>query len=323
MRANPQSPFDFNLFSLSFPAMCLRCLSTPPAISFGSRISKERSWSVDPPGSYHFDALRRWLDTKIRDWKIRRRAVGSGRNVQHEETDDHGDRHTSWSYFDPEADDYETSCMQHLNARYSSWDELSKSQKQEEWHEECVKALTREQDRHRDTRDRMERLERDVQSLQAELNARNNNEHRSMSIPLSPRTALETLKPSPEPALWDYDALITKWRTCIQHERSQQHPLPHPSTPWSAPAPDVAQTPSYANGNLAKSGPRAGFDNHLNLGTDGVNEEQDLADAPGEEDDMAVDDVDAGQRFLDPELREEVNGDQDLAMTNGSPQGEG
>ena len=259
----------------------------------------------------------------MRDWKIRRRALGLGRSVQPEETDGHEDQHTSWSYFDREADDYETSCMQHLNARYNSWGELSMLQKQEKWHEECVNALTHEQDRHRDTRDRMERLERDVQGLQAELNAQNSNEHRSMGIPLSPRTALETLKPSPESALWDYDALIAKWRARIQHERSQQHPLPHPSTPWSAPAPDAAQTPSYANGNLAESGRSATFDNQLSLGTDGVNDDQDLADAPGEEDDMAVDDVDAGQGFLDPELREEVNGDQDLAMANGNPQGEG
>ena len=323
MRANPQSPFDFNLFSLSFPAMCLRCLSTPPAISFGSRISKERSWSVDPPGSYHFDALGRWLDTKMRDWKIRRRALGLGRNIENENTDGHEDQHTSWSYFDPEAEDYETSCMQHLKARYNSWDELSRLQKQEEWHEECVKALTHEQDRHRDTRDRMERLERDVQSLQAELNAQNSNEHRSMSLPLSPRTALQTLKPSPESALWDYDALIAKWRTRIQRERSQQHPLPHPSTPWSAPAPDVAQSALYTNGIPTKSGRRATFDNRLSLGTDGVSEDQELVDAPGEEDDMAVDDVDASQGFLDPELREEVNVDQDLAMANGNPQGEG
>ena len=322
MRANPQSPFDFNLFSLSFPAMCLRCLSAPPAISFGSRISKERSWSVDPPGSYQFDALRRWLDTRIRDWKIRRRALGLGRSVQPEKSDGHEDQHTSWSYFDPDADDYETSCIQHLATRYSTWDESSKLQKQEEWHEECVKALTHEQDRHRDTRDRMERLERDVQSLQAELSAQNNNEHRSMSLPLSSRTALEILKPSPESALWDYEALIAKWMVRIQRERSQQHSLPHPSTPWSASAPGVAQTPSYVNGDVAESGRRTTFDNRLSLGTDGVNEDQDLADAPGEEDDMAVDDVDAGQGFLDPDLRE-VNGDQDLGMANGNPQGEG
>ena len=274
----------------------------------------------------------------MRDWKIRRRSLGLGRNVRPEETDGHEDQHTSWSYFDPEANDYENSCMQHLNARYNSWDELSKLQKQEEWHEECVKALTHEQDRHRDTRDRMERLERDVQSLQAELNAQNNNNehHRSMSLPLSPPTTLETLKLSSESALWDYDALIAKWRTRIQHERSQQHPLPHPSsaTHWSAQAAEAAgSSPSSyhtTNGLVAKSGGRSSgrappFDQgRLSLGTDGVGEDQELVDAPGEEDDMAVDDVEAGHHgFLDPELREEANDDQDLAMANGNPQGEG
>lgn len=236
----------------------------------------------------------------------------------------HEDQDSPWSHSDPDADYYEANCMKHIHASYNVWEEFSKEQKQEEWHKECVSALTQEQDRHRDTRDRMERLEREVHSLQAEINAQNDPEQSSASLLLSPQTARETLNHGPDSAMWDYDALITKWRTRIQQERSQQHPLPGPPTPWSAPTPDVTQTPSFTNGNHpSKFEHRSSINDHGNHRTDDVDEDEDLVDAPGEEDDMAVDVADAGHGLLDPKLRQRVNGHQDSAMANGSPQGKG
>ena len=325
MRAHPQSPFEFNLFSLSFPAMCLQCLSAPPALSFGSTISKERSWSVEPPGSYHLDALGRWLDTKMRDWRIsRQRNFRLGIIKGHEGANGREDQGSPWSHSDPDADYYEANCMKHIHASYNTWENLSKEQKQEEWHKECVSALTQEQDKHRETRGRMERLEREVQSLQAELNAQNNPEQGSVSVPLSPQTARETLNHGPESAMWDYDALITKWRTRIQQERSQQHPLPGPPTPWSAPTPDIAQTPSYSNGSHpSKFEHRPSINDYGNHVTNGVGDDEDLVDAPGEEDDMVVDTADAGHGLLDPKLRQRENGHEDSAIAHGNPQGKG
>lgn len=314
MRAHPQSPFDFNLFGLSFPAMCLSCLSAPPAISFGSRISKERPWSIEPPSSYHLEALRRWLDSKMRDWRIRRRALG--RPADHHEVNGHDSLDSPWSHSDPEADEHEAACTKHINASYSSWDILSKERKKEQWHEECVNALTHEQECHRDTRDRLERLENQVQSLRAELNARENHDYAPTNLPLSPNTALETLKVGPELAMWDYDALITKWRTRIEHERSRQLPLPCLPMPWSAPTPDNAKISLFTNGanHSTKPEQRASFGQRTSHGTNGADEDEDLVDAPGEDDDSAL---------LDPNLRGKLNGHQELVMGTGSPQGKG
>lgn len=319
MRAHPQSPFDFNLFSLSFPAMCLRCLSTPPQLSFGATFSKQRSWSVDPPTFYHCEALRRWLDTKLRDWRIRRKALGIVRPTEYT-TNGHGDGTPIWSLLDPEADEHEEACTKHLNDAFQSWQNLSELQKHERWHSECVTALTHEQDRHRETRDRMERLEREVQNLQTELNERTHNQNPS-TIPLSQQAALQTFDSASDLAAWDYDKLITRWRTRIQNERSQQYPLPAPPTPnTSVPTPDLAHSPTYTNGigtyhqQQRQRPPREGAKNGLN----GVDEDEDLVDAPGEDDtEPLFSDGDA----LDPKLSEKPTESQDIVMTNSMNRG--
>ena len=258
----------------------------------------------------------------MRDWRIRRRALGLGRPVDQNGTNGHDRLESPWSHSDPEADEHEAACTKHIDASYSSWDDLSRERKKEQWHEECVNALTHEQQCHRDTRDRMERLENQVQTLRAEVNARENHDYASMNLPLSPNTALETLKVGPELAMWDYDALITKWRTRIEHERSRQLPLPCPPTPWSAPTPVNGQILSLANGanHLTKPEQRATFDQRTSHDTNGPDEDEDLADAPGEADDTAVE---MDQGLLDPNLREKTNGHQDVVMGNGSPQGKG
>ena len=314
MRAHPQSPFDFNLFNLSFPAMCLRCLSAPPSLSFGSTFSRERSWSIDPPTSYHLEALRRWLAIKLRDWRIRRKALGLARAADHETTNGHADEAPAWSMFDPEADEHEAACTQHLNDAFQSWQNLSELQKHERWHSECVTALTHEQDRHRETRDRMERLEREVQSLQAELNERNFNEAPS-TFPLSHQTALQTFDSATDLAAWDYDKLITKWRTRIQLDRAQQHPLPAPPTPKAAPNLNPTHSPSYTNSSTSayqQLQQQLRVEQKKNeLGE--LDEDEDLVDAPGEEDDTEP--VPLMHRDpLDPNLREKPNENQDTIM---------
>ena len=310
MRAHPQSPFDFNLFNLSFPAMCLRCLSTPPTLSFGSTFSRERSWSIDPPTMYHLEALRRWLDNKLRDWRIRRKALGLVRDADQGASNGHDDQAPRWSMYDPEADEYETRCIKHLDDAFQDWQNRPELEKHELWHSECVTALTQEQDRHRETRNRMERLEREVQSLQAELNERNFNEAPS-TFPLSQQAALQTFDSATDLAAWDYDKLITKWRTRIQTERAQQHPLPAPPTP------DLPRSSSYANnaGMFHQLQPPLPTE-HRKSEVNGLDEDEDLVDAPGEEDDTEPVSL-MHREVLDPNLSEQANKPQDAMMGNG------
>ena len=316
MRAHPQSPFEFNLFSLSFPTLCLRCLSAPPSLSFGTTVSKERSWSIDPPNSYHFEALQRWLSSKMRDWRIRRKALGIVRSAEQSSTNGDSGHASSWSMSDPEADEHEADCTAHLSDAFQAWQNLSEMQKHEKWHSECVTALTQEQDRHRETRDRMERLEQQVQNLQAELKLRNNDQAQP-SIPLSQQAALQTFDEWTDLAAWDYDKLIAKWRTRVQNERAQQHPLPGTPTPWTASTPDTTRSPSYVNGinPYLKMQQQASRLEHPNLQANGsgVDDDENLADAPGEEDDtepVALMD----RNLLDPNLREKQQGNRDTVM---------
>ena len=303
--------------------MCLRCLSAPPSLSFGTTVSRDRSWSVDPPTSYHLEVLRRWLDTKLRDWRIRRKALGVVRPAEHASTNSDEDHASTWSMSDPEADEHEAACTKHLSDAYQAWQNLSEMQKHEKWHSECVAALTQEQDRHRETRDRMERLEQQVQSLQSELNVRNNDQAPS-SFPISQQTALQIFDRGTDLAAWDYDKLITKWRMRVQSERTQQQPLPALPTPWTASTPDTVRSPPYINGTnpFHQLQQHAARLEHAQSEANDVDEDENLVDAPGEDDDtepLALMD----RSLLDPKLRERPHENRDTVMGNGVSQGEG
>ena len=217
------------------------------------------------------------------------------------ETNGHDSHNRPWLFSDPEADEHEAACTEHINASYDRWDCLPAKQRQEEWHKECVIALTQEQDRHRDTRERVERLEAQVHSLRAELDTRDGHDAASTSLPLSPTTALETYNAGHGSTMWNYDALIAKWRTRVENERSQQRPLP--TTPWSVATPGVAHTPSYTNGKIRLTRPEqeAASDQLTSHGSNGIDDDEDLADAPGEDDESAMQ---MDQQLLDPDLRE-------------------
>ena len=285
-------------------------------MSFGTSISRERSWSIEPPSSYHLEALRRWLDTKLRDWRIRRRASGIARPTKSASTNGHRSPSSILSLSDPEADEHETLCIKHLNDAYQNWQNLSEMQKHEKWHSECVAALTQEQDRHRQTKDRIERLERHVQSLQSELNERSSRVVPT-NFPISLQTAIQTLDSATDLAEWDYDKLIQKWQSRILKERSTQRPLP-PLTAFNIPNPDTAQSPPYIDGAHLYTRPQqqGSSDGHNQDGTDGVEEEEDLVDAPGDEDDAETPTF-IDRDLLDPTLRGKVDDAQDTVMGNG------
>ena len=283
-------------------------------MSFGTTVSKDRSWSIDPPNSYHYEALQRWLGSKLRDWRIRRKALGIAHPAENTNANGDGEHNYNWSMSDPEADEHEAACTAHLTATYQAWQNLSEMQKHEKWHSECVTALTQEQDRHRDTKSRVERLEQQVQNLQAELNLRNNDPVPS-TISLPQQTALQTFDSLTDAAAWDYDKLMAKWLAKIQTERVHQHPLPPTPTQWAAPTPDTARSPPYVNGTnpYHHLQQRASGVEHPQGEANGHEDDENLADAPGEDDDTAPA-AHMDRNLLDPKLREKPRERQDTIM---------
>lgn len=309
MRAHPPSPFEFNFFSLSFPELCLQCLSAPHTLLAGSAVPDRFSWSVEAPKPIYHDLLREWLGSKLKDWQRQGKSHHfPNQIVQPNGTNGH-------SYDSESIGEVEGKYYQHLTHVYESWKALPEKQRQELWRTECAKAFAREQEKHKQTKRSLELAEQESQHLRSQLTSRNPYDHSTeytqfgiSTLPLSRGTTRNL------PDLPSYEALLSRWRTRLALQRSVQNPLPPPS-PWAT---AIAPTPNsnHMNGTYQYPPPlqrdqqqqqQQQPDNEQDQASD---EDEDLVDAPGD-DDISDQQQPLGmdKGMLDPNLRD---GDGDL-----------
>lgn len=313
MRAHPSSPFDFNFFSLSFPELCLQCLSAPYTLLAGSAVPDRFSWSVEAPKPTHYDILHEWLGSKLKDLQPR----GKSHHFPNQIIKPNG---TNGHSQDLEGmGEVEQKYYQHLTSVYETWKALPERQKQESWRTECAKAFAREQEKHKQTLRSLETAEQEIQHLRSQLAQRNPFDHSTEYTQFGTSTlpiSRETTKHMPE--LPSYEALLSRWRTRLAHQRSVQTPLP-PSSPWAtATPPNPNPNPNNnTNNNNNHHHQMNGHHRYLPQPQRGdhqqpdpepdpaSDEDEDLADAPGD-DDLSEQQQQLGmdKGMLDPDLRD-------------------
>ena len=300
MRAHPPSPFDFNFFSLSFPGLCLQCLSAPHALLAGSALPDRFSWSVEAPKPVHHDLLREWLGSKLKDWQRQGKSHHfPNQIIQPNGTNGHSQDSESIG-------EEEEKYYQHLTSVYEAWRALTEKEKQESWRTECAKAFVCEQENHKQNKRSLELAEQETQQLRFLLAQRNPYDHSTeythFGISILPLSR-ETTKHLPD--LPSYEALLSRWRTRLAHQRSIQNSLPPPS-PW------VTATPSNLTNNHVNAThqypPPPQRDDHQRPDDEqdqASDEDEDLADAPGD-DDLSEQQQQLGmdKGMLDPNLRD-------------------
>lgn len=300
MRAHPSSPFDFNFFSLSFPELCLQCLSAPHTLLTGSAVPDRFSWSVEAPKPVYHDLLREWLGSKLKDWQRQSKSYHF-QNPVIQPNGSNGHSQDCKSIGGMESEYY-----QHLTSVYEIWKIVPEKQKQELWCTECVKALAREQEKHNQTKRSLELAEQEIQHLRSQLAPRSLYEHSTEYIHFGiPTLALSRETMDHLPNLPSYEALLSRWRTRIAHQRSLQNPLPPPS-PWATATPPNPNK-NHINGTHQYPPPPQ-LDDHQqpdNEQDQASDEDEDLADAPGD-DDISEQQQQLGmdKGMLDPNLRD-------------------
>lgn len=250
----------------------------PRSISSHHSNLGQETWPLDPPGPSEFEYVKRYAFAKLQEWKAR--------ITQDDRLIEEIDPHLGGNLVKEEV-----AYQHHLVHAYNNWQNLSQETKQEEWRLECQKAYAEEYDRHQDTRDRLDQLEQEIHHLRDQLNQSKNGASSSdnfplSSIPLSSATiATVNSRHAHDSQHWDYDGLVDKWKHRLHQQRSTQQPLPT-VPPWS-PNRRLNGTPSaYDQNSYHEEG-----DNEM--------EDEDLADAPGEDEEGGM--VDRG--VLDPNLR--------------------
>ncbi len=321
LRAHPGTPFDFNWFNQSFPAICLRCLSAPNSFSVTPPIPGRPSWTVEPPGEDQLRHVERWLRTRLDGWKRRRRPLGGHSYHKMNGASSHDIRLPPAQEIDDEKD-----YINYLSSAYQSWESLPEKNKKEAWREECQRAFAREQEAHKSTLARLETAEQELHHLRAQLNERRNSQQPTEFSEFPPSTmrlsheALDELDREGCVSNWDFESAILKWKTRIQSERNVQQPLP--SSPVSKIAwPHRLDPNSLTNGAVTSAQARPGDQRvHHDDGPhterepqDEHEDDDDLVDAPGDDDDEGsahnhtMPDPAVNRRALGPDLGAHVD----------------
>lgn len=272
-RAHPQSPFEFDFFRFSFPGLCLRCMPPPRSMSFHHSNLGQETWRLEPPGPAEYEYMKRYVFAKLQEWKAR---------VTQDEQQGGSSGDIDQHLMDNLAKE-ELLHQRHFEQAYSNWQTMALESKEAQWRFECQKAYAEEYDRHRETRERLDQLEQEIHHLKEQLNHQKHGVSSSSgfqvaSMPLS-RTTINSFSPQQarDLQLWDYDRLLDKWKQRIQQQRSVQHPLPALES-WSS-----SNTRMDGVSSAHEHRPLDGSHSYHDDGDE--MEDEDLADAPGEDED--------------------------------------
>ena len=274
----------------------------PPPRSFSARqklFPGQETWPLEPPGSVEYDYMKRHIFTKLQEWKV---AIG-----QQEELHQNGsmDEEQQWmTSIAREEDMYHG----HFEKSYSDWKTLPIEQKQLDWRFECQKAFAQEQDRHKETADRLDKIEQELYDLRSQMNHSENGaltpghaKYAPSQLHISRRTAeaFGASQNGMNGQSWDHHSLIEKWKMRIQRERSAQRTLPQgPMPSWTPDNPtNGTSTAHYLQQRVSDQRPI-----HCSHNPPPEDEDEDLADAPGDDEDDIPGMID--RDMLDPKLQE-------------------
>ena len=277
--------------------MYLQCLSPPPELLSRPPSLHDSSWSLDPPGTADFEALRGWLHDKLHDWRRQRENIRFGNNGT--QNDINGV--TSSSTENSPIHNEEALYYEHLSKSYQEWAELSEQAREEQWRHEWAKAYAREREKHQRTARELEHAEQEIQLLRSQIAQINSNTIPPEFVQFPPAPlpfSRETVSHLPDAAMWDPDAFIAKWRSRIQSARSTQIPLPS----WPSSHQPNASNGSNRFGFLQKAAQDAQGSVQAQDEFDG---DGDLEDAPGEDDDDGYEQQQE-DKTLDPNLRHQT-----------------
>ena len=252
----------------------------------------------------HYERLREWLGARLKDWRRQRNLAFDQSHGHSNGTNGH-----LQDQFDTEnLSEVEEKCYQHISHTFDAWKGLSEKQKQERWREVLAKAFAREQERHQETKRKLELAEQEIQHLRSQLDQIHQppefSAFTASTLPITRETAANLAGSQS----WNSESLISRMKSRLQATRSTQHPLPTAS-PWATAPPPNLNT-NHMNGNTAFAQFRRDSQQpYRNEEAHAPSEEdEDLADAPGDEEELGHDHtqhhgLDKG--MLDPNLRDE------------------
>lgn len=142
-------PFDFDPFSLDFPALTLQCLDPPPTLFATTQYPTPTSWSISPPGQTQLEALHAYFRGEFKRWKttcaLATTAVTEELVYPPPLNPARIDCKAEVLKAEKAAEQMEKHVYDHLAATYSIWNGLAPDQREQLWRLELARGVSRKQ----------------------------------------------------------------------------------------------------------------------------------------------------------------------------------
>ncbi|EMC99688.1 hypothetical protein BAUCODRAFT_153833 [Baudoinia panamericana UAMH 10762] len=192
-----------DLFSLSFPGLCLAILPAPTTLQSSTPFPGLESWPLDPPGQMQFDCLTRRMNARLRELR---------------QTENPDESFPPATYFKQSA---------HVQNAYEHWQSLSESERVSAWRIESLRAFARAQEQKEQALLRLEAAETRIRHLEADFDRMSRYQlpreyllhpPQTISAPVAVlRDVDSTHRHSfAAEASYNADALLSKWRSTVK-----------------------------------------------------------------------------------------------------------
>ncbi|KAI9672940.1 MAG: hypothetical protein M1817_003104 [Caeruleum heppii] len=259
----PTSPFNTDPFQLTYPALILDLLPRPSTLFSTSPFPTSHSFPLEAPGSAYFELALKAIRNLYTKYRAERASLERRKesNSSYGETaggfpQDNGVKRGETS--SSEDQDEENRVVRHLNEAFDAWKGFPEKQKQELWNLEILRAYAKEQDRREEALGQLDRAQQKIAGLKAQIDRLSKCQqprdyllHPPSTIPLS-KEATKELEAST--ADWDYDRLISKWKTVIQTNRGLSGQRSLPGSPAQIHASANASYTADLNGDYQEDG---------------------------------------------------------------------
>ena len=159
-RIQRPGPFDYDVCSLNFPALCLKLLPTPPTLFSTTPSHSNTSWPIDPPAAHHLELIKTSIKKRLKAFMQVCPPLGIRMCNSRAEVDAH-----IASAVDAEFVKYE----EHANCVHTQWQELSTEARAQVWHLEVMRALAKLMSDMSDMSMKYHRAQDQYESAQSEL----------------------------------------------------------------------------------------------------------------------------------------------------------
>lgn len=236
--ASPKpSPFNFDVKSQTYPALCLQLLPAPPTLFSPSPFSSPHTVPLHPPGPDQLEPLRSKISHSVEIWKWQslRLAQPTTSNIADEA-----------DFLSRTANNYIEAALSHLDLAYNAWISYSPEHRQSLWSIELMRCYKTEQDKLKVAEEEIEHLRQEATQLQQqveylskcqwpremaqwppervtyqstmrdELRLHNLLKVKGPDGGTQDFDAAETPKADPRGEQWDMDKLLTKWKRRIR-----------------------------------------------------------------------------------------------------------